>query len=156
MAYGLFARLHLHVPTLRVRWLSSKFACIPSPTNAADGVQDFDVVIVGGGHAGCEAAAAAARVGARSALITHKFDTIGKGLKCPLKNHQILTRDKYTQGEIVCIVKEISCDKETKFARPPNRIGFSVISALFTLLYRRNVLQSIFWRHWQGSSCARN
>jgi tRNA uridine 5-carboxymethylaminomethyl modification enzyme len=37
----------------------------------------FDVVVVGGGHAGCEAASAAARVGARVALITHRRDTIG-------------------------------------------------------------------------------
>jgi len=37
----------------------------------------FDVVVVGGGHAGCEAAAAAARMGVRTALITHRFATIG-------------------------------------------------------------------------------
>src|SRR5438874_10836774 len=37
----------------------------------------FDVVVAGGGHAGCEAAAAAARMGAQTALITHKFATIG-------------------------------------------------------------------------------
>ncbi|MGN6460885.1 MAG: tRNA uridine-5-carboxymethylaminomethyl(34) synthesis enzyme MnmG [Pseudolabrys sp.] len=37
----------------------------------------FDVVVIGGGHAGCEAAAAAARMGARTALLTHRFDTIG-------------------------------------------------------------------------------
>jgi tRNA uridine 5-carboxymethylaminomethyl modification enzyme len=37
----------------------------------------FDVLVVGGGHAGCEAAAAAARMGARTALITHRFATIG-------------------------------------------------------------------------------
>ncbi len=37
----------------------------------------FDVVVIGGGHAGCEAAAAAARMGARTALVTHRFDTIG-------------------------------------------------------------------------------
>ncbi len=37
----------------------------------------FDVIVVGGGHAGCEAAAAAARMGARAALVTHRFATIG-------------------------------------------------------------------------------
>jgi tRNA uridine 5-carboxymethylaminomethyl modification enzyme len=37
----------------------------------------FDVMVIGGGHAGCEAAAAAARMGARTALITHKFATVG-------------------------------------------------------------------------------
>ncbi|MFZ0651410.1 MAG: FAD-dependent oxidoreductase, partial [Pseudolabrys sp.] len=37
----------------------------------------FDVAVIGGGHAGCEAAAAAARMGARTALFTHRFATIG-------------------------------------------------------------------------------
>jgi tRNA uridine 5-carboxymethylaminomethyl modification enzyme len=38
---------------------------------------NFDVIVIGGGHAGCEAAAAAARLGASTALVTHSFDTIG-------------------------------------------------------------------------------
>ncbi|MFL2898517.1 MAG: tRNA uridine-5-carboxymethylaminomethyl(34) synthesis enzyme MnmG [Candidatus Pelagibacter sp.] len=38
----------------------------------------FDVVVIGGGHAGCEAAAASARLGVNTALFTHKFETIGE------------------------------------------------------------------------------
>ncbi len=41
----------------------------------------FDVVVVGGGHAGCEAAAASARLGVNTALFTHSFETIGE-LSC--------------------------------------------------------------------------
>src|SRR5256885_9114788 len=37
----------------------------------------FDVIVIGGGHAGCEAANAAARMGANTSLVTHRFATIG-------------------------------------------------------------------------------
>ena len=44
----------------------------------SDNIASYDVVVIGGGHAGCEAAAAAARLGARTALLTHARATIGE------------------------------------------------------------------------------
>lgn len=41
------------------------------------GRENFDVIVIGGGHAGCEAASAAARMGATTALVTHRFSTVG-------------------------------------------------------------------------------
>ena len=41
-------------------------------------MSEFEVIVIGGGHAGCEAASAAARVGAKTLLLTHKVETIGE------------------------------------------------------------------------------
>src|SRR3546814_18577194 len=49
----------------------------PAPKTAGM-TERWDVIVIGGGHAGCEAADAAARVGARALLVTHKTATIGE------------------------------------------------------------------------------
>lgn len=50
---------------------------MPNIISPSDGAR-FDVIVIGGGHAGCEAAAAAARMGAATVLVTHRADRIGE------------------------------------------------------------------------------
>ena len=52
-----------------------KRTSVPSPTYTHP--QHFDVIVVGGGHAGTEAALAAARMGAQTLLLTHNIETLG-------------------------------------------------------------------------------
>ncbi len=56
--------------------MTSASASSPTPLGSVVD-RTFDVIVIGGGHAGCEAAAAAARVGASTLLVTHRFDTVG-------------------------------------------------------------------------------
>lgn len=53
-------------------------------------LQPYDTLVIGGGHAGCEAAAASARTGARTLLLTQKLDSIGGE---PLPSHAVQRRD---------------------------------------------------------------
>src|SRR5436305_15295976 len=68
----------------RGRWVPNSVRFDPArmlgyifATRASAMEKSFDVIVIGGGHAGCEAAAAAARPGARTALLTHRFATVG-------------------------------------------------------------------------------
>ena len=61
----------------RRRWLRKTYVVDSTYGRDSARLVDYDVVVVGGGHAGTEAAAAACRVGSRTLLITHKFSTIG-------------------------------------------------------------------------------
>src|SRR5438874_1219132 len=60
-------------------WVSTRSWAPSSASSVSESSMDqFDVVVIGGGHAGCEAAAAAARVGAKTLLLTHRRDTLGE------------------------------------------------------------------------------
>lgn len=68
--------------------LTTLISSIHSQYNASElsfrvssfGEQTYDVIVIGGGHAGTEACAAAARMGSKTLLVTHKKETIGNHL----------------------------------------------------------------------------
>lgn len=66
-------------------------------------VLPYDVIVVGGGHAGTEAACAAARMGVQTLLVTHKFETIGKHwfVLIIFKSHCFYTTLKILQSDYI-------------------------------------------------------
>ena len=50
----------------------------------------FDVVVIGGGHAGCEAATASARLGVNTALFTHNINTIGERISSSIISNPLV------------------------------------------------------------------
>ena len=78
--YRSFLMMTLQLPkctAMHIRHVTS-LRRLFSTVSSSVSCHQCSVVVVGGGHAGTEAAAAAARMGANTVLITHKFNTIGK------------------------------------------------------------------------------
>jgi hypothetical protein len=75
------ARLFVIERSFGVHASGTRLHALVRPGGTTDNLGSYDVVVLGGGHAGCETETAAVRTGARTALVTQQIDTIGK-LSC--------------------------------------------------------------------------
>lgn len=99
MKYGALFPLILRGSKTRLRTL---FCDIKSERlfSSSSTTENYDVIVVGGGHAGTEACAAAARMGCRTLLLTHKLETIGNNSVS--KNTIImLTSSLFSRGNVL-------------------------------------------------------
>lgn len=91
----------------------------------------YDVIVIGGGHAGTEACAAAARMGAKTLLVTHKKDTIGIPIKLRFNCCQIVHNIPFFQVKCRAIHRLVESAKDISSVRSMLSMAFVDVAVMF-------------------------